>query len=465
MPTVTVTEGPNRAANTEQFGSRSSDAARAARPRETVTGAVVPVSTEQREPARNAHVTHVKVQEGRALTDAQRKMLDNLDKHGDVHAGQDTTVTVREGSPAAEAKAEPGRAQGSEPAQAPAEGAKEPAPVPDQKPAATEAKPAGSAKPAEAPVQDAELKARYERVLEHNKRLVDELEARDKAASDAMDDRLKELDAIERDWGSDALGAMRRMVALNAGVKPDDPMVDRLMGHIYKEWTGAEFKVAMDDGTRAAIGTDRNRLLIERDKRDRAAAQRREEERAKKAEAERRAQSAVKYLEEQLGSKYAGKYDLEHAQLFDNVSPAHALFSAISRGIAAGQHKQDDPDDVLIEHYARELEGRYKPRLSRLEEFFSKKLEPVFEKKFKASTPAPSTSTTTPGQPQASEARDQAAGATRDGARTLTNASASVAPPAPPAETTPAKEDKQPPKWRNEEERRRYYARLHFDGA
>lgn len=462
LPTVTVSEGASRASNAAPTeGPRAADTRRVSRPHETVQAVVGAISSGA-ESRRDTHVTYSKAPEGRALTDGQRKMLENLDKHGDVKGVADTAVTVREGSSAAEAKAEPGRAQGGEPAPEPkassADAPATPAPAADSKPAEAKAEPAKT----EVRADDADLKARYERALEHNKRLVEELEARDKAGPGELDDRYKELDAIERDWSSDPIASMRRMVALNAGLKSDDPMVDRLMGHIYKEWTGKEFKVEMDDGTRAAIGTDRNRLLIERDKRERAAAQKREEDRAKKSEAERRAQAAVKYLEDQLGSKYADRYQLlkEHAPLFDNLSPAHALFTAISRGIAAGQHKETDPDDILIDHYARELEERYKPRYSRLEEIFTKKLEPTFEKKFK--TTATATSTTTPGQAPASEARDPAADAPRDGARTLTNASASVAPPAPPADATPAKDDKQPPKWRSEEERRQYFARLRF---
>lgn len=463
LPTVTVSEGASRAsqiAPTE--GPRAADTRRVSRAHETVQAVVGAISSGAGEGKRDTHVTYSKAPEGRALTDGQRKMLDNLDKHGDIKGVADTAVTVREGSPAAEVKAEPGHAQGGEPAPDPkpssTEAPKDPAPAADSKTTEVKTEPAKT----EARAEDADLKTRYERAIEHNKRLVDELEARDKASSGDLDERYKELDAIERDWSSDPIASMRRMVALNAGVKPDDPSVDRLMGHIYKEWTGKEFKVEMDDGTRAAIGTDRNRLLIERDKRERAAAQKREEDRAKKTEAERRAQAAVKYLEEQLGSKYADKYQLlkEHAPLFENLSPAHALFSAISRGIAAGQHKDTDPDDLLIDHYARELEERYKPRYSKLEELFTKKLEPTFEKKYK--TAATATSTTTPGQAPASETKDQAADATRDGVRTLTNASASVAPPAPPADATPAKDDKQPPKWQSEEERRQYFARLRF---
>jgi hypothetical protein len=236
------------------------------------------------------------------------------------------------------------------------------------------------------------------------------------------------------------------------------------MSGLYKEWTASELKVSLDDGARALIGERRNRALIDRDKREREAARKREEDRNRSEEGKRRVQSVIKALGEELTTKYAGKYPLlmEHAQLFDNLPPEQALFNAISRGIGAGQHKHDDPDDVLVDHYAKELEARYKPRYEALERSFSTRLEPIFEKKFK---PAPSTAPV--GQAAASVASNgQAADPSQAGVRTITNASASVAPASPPAAPEqPTKDDKTPPKWRNEDERRRYLAELHFGGA
>jgi len=469
MPTITVTETPHvENKNTPADNSRVADARRAARTHESVNGAIGSVHTTTTERSGGSVHEHKHSRGGaadRALSESARTMLANLDKHGDVRgdASAATTVTVREGgTPAAEAKAEPGHARDGKPAPEAKDSKTDETKAPA--PASGDAKPEPTKEAEATKAADADLTARYERIVEHNKKLVAELERREAASASDLDDRGKELDAIERDMTAAPMTAIRRLVALNAGVKADAPEVDEIMSGLYKEWTATELKVSLDDGARALIGERRNRALIDRDKREREAARKRDEDRGRSEEGKRRVQAVVKALGEELTTKYAGKYPLlmEHAALFDNVPPEQALFNAISRGIGAGQHKHDDPDEVLVDHYAKELEARYKPRYEALEKSFSARLEPVFEKKFK---PAPSTAPV--GQAAASASTTvPAADPNQAGVRTITNASASVAPASTPAAPgQPTKDDKPAPKWRNEDERRRYLAGLHFGDA
>lgn len=462
QPTITVSETPhNPAAKVPAENPRAADARRSGRPHEVVATVVGAIGERPKVTSSSGavHVTNYsKGPTGRSFTDHQKKMLENLDKFGDVkgdNAG--TTVTVREGQraeAAPEPKAEPPKA--SVKTDEPAVGAA--APEQPKTEAKSEAKP-------EPPVEakpDAELSARVERLTEHNRKLAADLEQA-RGGRFEPDERLKTLDQIEELWSTDTIGALRKFVALNAGLKEDSPDVDRLLSHAYAEWTGHELKVPLDPGKRGEIESARNRLLIDRDRRKRDA-----DAKAKAAEAEaeqgsRRITEQVNSLGDRLKTEDHGKkfpLMMEHAQMFDGLRPEQLLFSVIRRGIAAGEFDEKTSDDKLIAHYSGEIEKYYKPRYDKLEAHFKARLEPYFKEKFAT---APATSTATPAQ--ASESRTEpAADTTQAGVRTITNASASVAPPAPPAvaATPPAKNDTAPPKFRNEDERRRYYARLRF---
>lgn len=367
----------------------------------------------------------------RVLSEKTRTMLANLDKHGDVR-GPDTIEEAKPDEPKVEAKDE-----------------KKPPPAADTAAPKTEAKPDPAPdKPAVEPAKpDTELTARVERLTEHNKRLVTEMEQlRAKHADPEPDERMKSLDAIERGMTADFLGAIRKLVALNADIKdPASADVDKLMAGAYYEWTSHELKIPLDDAKRAAIGSDRNRLLIERDKRDRDA---KEKSATTKAEADHEAAKHAgigrdlgKHLDD---SKHAEKYPLmmKLAQRIDGQSPGALLWSAIRRGISAGEFPQDTDDNTLITHYSKEIEKHYTP----IGEAFA----------------AGNSPSTAPNQtPATVPPKDQAADAPQAGARTITNASASVAPPAPPVAATPPAETAKPRKV-SEETRRRQIAAKYF---
>ena len=465
QPTVTVSETPHNAqAKAPAENPRAADARRSGRPHETVATVVGAIGERPKVTSTSGavHVTNYsKSPTGRSFTEHQQKMLDNLDKFGDVKGKSDnagTTITVREGGrpeAAAEAKPEPAPAK---PADAPA-----PAHAAEARPEVkVDAKPEPKPEPAAKVEHDPELATRVERLTEHNRRLAAEVEQL-RGGRYEPDERLKALDQIEETWTTDPIGALRKLVALNAGLKEDSPEIDKLLSHAYADWTGVELKVPIDPGKRGEIESARNRLLIERDRRRRDAD-------AAKAKAEAEAEQGKQRVTEQVNSlgqrlkaeTHETKFPLlmEHSQMFDGLRPEQLLFSVIRRGIAAGEFDKDTPDDKLIAHYSAEIEKYYQPRYAKLEDHFKAKLEPHFKEKFATTTSAPSTATPA----QASESRTEPAADTHQaGVRTITNASASVAPPAPPAAATPpAKNDTPPPKFRNEDERRRHYARLRF---
>lgn len=392
-----------------------------------------------------------------ALSGRVRSMLASIDKHGDLRGAIAATPSGEGDASAGDASA--GGASGDEgaaptvqsegsgagdgasdgPPEAAAQGADAGAATAQPEPAkpalpATETK----VEPAKAaPAADPEIVARAERLAEHNRRLVAELERLQGKDSGEPDERGKALDEIERGFTTDPIGALRKLVALNAGIKdPEAPEVGRLMAGLYSEWTGHELKMELNPGDRAAIGVERNRLLIERDKREREAAAKAEQSKAEaRAKAEAKAQEdsrAVKGITAHLeASKHAERFPLtaKHAQAITGAAPADLLWGEIKRGIAAGEFDPKTSDDVLINHYSKEIESKFQ----KLRELFA---EPSTTS---TATPAPANVTATENKTSA-PARPE-----NQGARTITNASASVAPAAPPtpapAKATPAQGD------------------------
>lgn len=356
----------------------------------------------------------------RSFSEHQRQMLANLDKYDSLEPPA--------GSPqASEAK--------------PAEVA----PASVATPAPAELGKQATAAPATA--ADADLSARAARLAEHNKRLVAEVERLNSRSGGDPDERLQALDSIERGLTTDGLGSIRKLVALNIGAKDAAaPEVDRIMAGLYAEWTAAELKVEMDPGRRALLETERNRALIDRDKRDREAGSKAAEAKATAEREQQRAAEVGRRLDAHLGeAKHAERFPLlmKHARTFDGQSPGELLFTAVRRGIQAGEFPADADNDTLINHYSKEIETHYRTLRDSL-----------------AESP---TSTATPA-PAIVPPTDKQASPTEQGARTITNASASVAPPAPPAKpTTPAPTDKPTAKkWRNETERRASLAKHYF---
>jgi hypothetical protein len=373
----------------------------------------------------------------RTFTEHQRKMLENLDKHGDVRgAAEPTTLQTSEGDKKPEPKPEVKAETKPEPK------------VDDKAPDKPAEKPVETSKDEpkveSKPTPDPELTAKLERLTEHNKKLVAELETR--KAKPEPDKRTKALDEIERGLTTDSIGSLRKLVALNAGIEdPTSAEVDSIMSGIYAEWTARELKLQMDPAQEAKLGTVRNRLLIERDKRDREAKEKEASERTALEQETQRYQKVGSDLTKHLeGSKHADKFPLlmKHAQTIDRMSPGDLLFQSIRHGINAGEFPKDTPDSTLIDHYSKAIEAHYQALRDQLAEA-------------KTSTAAP-TQATVP-------STENKADAPNTGARTITNASASVAPPAQPAATSPAPDKKpEPKKWRNEDERRRQLAKHYF---
>jgi hypothetical protein len=464
MPTVTETTVPTRSSGPAPSKERAADAARGGRPQLTeqvVHGSAI--DRPDRPHGRDGAATHVHVHGGtanRILSKSAQTMLENLDKHGDVRGASEgkpdregtstagITVVETAGAPAASGDADKPAETGDAPSEQPA-ASDTPA---TSEPAKAAAAPAPE-KPAE-PAADPKLTAEIDRLQAHNRKLVSELEAR--SGAPVLDDRHKALDEIERMAIESPIDALERLFTLAIGAKDaKDPAVQRFLAGVYGDWTERELKVPMDRAARAEFGTERNKHLIDRDRRDRSSGETTAAEKSKAAERERTVRDTVSTLDRQLvESKHGDKFPhLMKSELLDGITPGQRLFTAIAQGLAAGDWDKVPPDDKLVEHYSAKIDKEYQTRDQKLRAHYA---------------PAPTTSTATP-TPASEPVKDKAADApskeVQAGARTITNASASVAPSTPPKEAAAPPAKDKPPTFRNEAERRQYLARKWFDEA
>jgi hypothetical protein len=391
------------------------------------------------------------------MSDRIRSMLASVDKHGDFRDAKPASAPAAGGgeqigdAPAEGASEGGAAAQGTESAPAASEtpGGSEgggAAATEGDAPSATTAAPGPAAdkaptepaKPAAASQPDPDLIARAARLEEHNAKLLAELEtARAKPAAEP-DEHTKTLHEIERNLSSDFVGSLRKLMALHAGLKEDSPDLDQLMAGGYSEWTAKELKLQLDPAQQASIGTRRNTLLIERDKRERDAAAKAAEAKAA-ADAEQRSNAEyARQLDTHLETvKHGEKYPLMMALApdLDGMSPGALLRTLVQRGIKSGEIPKEWTGDKLTEHYSNKIEAHYQKHIERIEAV-----------KAKAKPAAPPTSTAPQAQASDSTTDNKAGAPSNTGARTITNASASVAPASPPAATPSAPTPAGPPK-------------------
>ncbi len=363
---------------------------------------------------------------GRAgrLPESARKMLENIDKHGTVH----------DEAPAVSTPTSPIAAAAPTPAVPPAQ-----AVTPSDSPAAaaTSAPAATTTAPVKA-TEDAvaEHKARADRFHEANQKLVTEVEQlRARPTRGEPTPRELALDEAERTVIDDSIGALRKLYATALGV--DDPKhasVDQHLTWLYHDLTERELGVPLDPAIKNARELERIKHLRARDKRDDAAAKAPVQQPANGAQFDNHVRLVG---EHQTAAKHAEKFPLlmTVGQDFDRLAPSELVLREIQRGFETGEYHRATNDDVLIESASRRLEDKYQ----------------VLAEKIGKARPQQAASTATP--TQAAVATDPKAEPQGNGHRTITNASASVAPATPPA-TKPAPDAATTAKpWRNEKER------------
>lgn len=353
---------------------------------------------------------------GRALKASTTKLLQNIDKHGTV---EEPEAAEGEGVPVVEPEA----------------------------PAATEI----PAPTPEAPDPTAELRTTSERLAAKNRELVAENEKLRGAGARRGEPsaREKALDEIERTYLDDPIVAIRRLQALALGIEDHTSKdIDAELSGLIQDLTARELGVQLDDSTQAKRDAARTRQAWEREKRERKAEA---DAASKPKEPAPDAQQAehVQIVGNRLSSKQAdGKTvgdaypaTMKAAERITGAKPEALVLKTIYEGFATGEFDPSHNNEKLIEQAASKIEAHYRNAYQALADVFGA---------------APSTAQPTP----ATDAKANQETGQGHGTRTITNASASVAPATPPAKKPePKVEDK--PKYRNEKERRAALARRH----
>lgn len=361
---------------------------------------------------------------GVALSERAQKMLANIDKHGTV-SDDAPAITVTDDSPPA--------------AEAPAAAVKPDQATPPESQSAPAVTAAPSSTAPEKSTEDA-ISERTARLETANRDLLTQLEQlKARPARGEPSAREKALDEAERTVLEDSIGAVRKVFATALGVEdPKHASVDKFMTWLYHDLTEHELNVPLDASIKALRESERNLALRARDKRDAAA----EAARPTQPQGDPQLATKVGIVSNLLTAQadHATKYPLLRGLStdFDGMKPEELLWRELDRGFQTGEYDRNAQDVQLIDLASRKIEAHY---------------QALADKIAKA---RPSTATPT----QAAVATDSKADPQAPGVRTITNASASVAPATTPAaKPVPTEPTKKP--WRNEKERIRMLAAKH----
>lgn len=391
----------------------------------TVGGAVTNLPSARDRGDREASTTtpggtihnEVRANAARPLSESARKLIEVLDRpDGDKPAQASPTATSSPGTSSAPA--------------APALGA------PAAQPAGPPATPAPTGDASKQPAAAAPHAAELERVLAQNRALTEEVGKLKSAPRREPSPREKALSEIESSYLENPRAAVRRLTALALG--HDDlkhPDVDSEMKGLLLELFSDDAGVPVDDIRQAKIEAARTRHLLARDKRQRTAEQAAasappESSEDKQTAADTQVIGSLLDTHRVEGKSFAERYPLTMAmsQEVHGTKPADLLRTFIYNGFATGEYDRAKPASELVELAAKRTEALYQD------------LHDKFGRARPTSTAQPTTATEIANK----EGQGQAP-------RSITNASASVAPATPPArpDTTP-----QPRKHRTESQRR-----------
>ncbi len=263
-----------------------------------------------------------------------------------------------------------------------------------------------------------EARATNARLSASNARLVAELEAarqspKERAAHETM---LAEAYAAYVDEGS--VPAFRKFIGAIVGAAPDSKEVDAELAGVYADLTARELGVPLDETQQAKRGEARARLELARDKREKKAES--DKSAANPGEAQQ-IEQATKYVDNLLGLKSQSGTSIADefpmlmtlAQDYDGFPPAEVLARAIKHEFKTGELDPQTNEMEAVRQIARKIEKHY--------DDVSSKIEKARAAKIKSTTQSG-----VPKKPAAvSESQEQRQ---KQGARTITNATASVAP-------------------------------------
>lgn len=277
------------------------------------------------------------------------------------------------------------------------------------------------------PVKEWQTKAQT--LEERNRALLTELDTARSTPKSKRSERETTLLAAEAayiDEGS--VPALRKFLSVIVGAAPDSKEVTAELTGLYADLTSQEVGVPLDQSQQAFRDNARTRLLLARDRREKADSEKKAEPGNDAGEAvqyERAAQHLDNLLvtKSQNGTSVADEYPMlmALAQDFDGYKPSEVLARAIRQEIMTGTLDPSTTDIDMVRAVAPKIEQHY--------DAVAKKIEAARAKKNKQ--PGTTTPSVTP------KVKVEAATETRQGtgARTITTATASRAPATTPKET------------------------------
>jgi len=307
------------------------------------------------------------------------------------------------------------------------------APPGEPKPADVEAKPETKAETPAEPDPVAQLRSEIARRDEANARLLAELESTKKQPAPSTGFVPK------ADYLDDSLANLREYLAHQLGVATDSKEVDTELALLYTDLTAKELGVTPDATAQATREAARARQLWAREKRQRTADK---QEVPKVSDETEKATQAAAFIGNRLTTiKATERYPLLTSLSEDlhGQKPEVLLWRVIQSGIQTGRLDAKSDDDALIDAAAKEIETRYQALIAKANQAIPK--------------PKPSTEPPNGLKPSAAATSASKDAGQSHGARTLTAADASVAPATPPAKKPKPKTD-EPPKFKNDDERR-----------
>lgn len=275
---------------------------------------------------------------------------------------------------------------------------------------------------AEKPDPAAEWQTKAATLEQRNRELINELDTARKTPKSQRTERETALVAAEAAYYDEgSVGAVRKFLSVITGAAPDSKEVDAELTGVYIDLAARELGVPLDQNQQQLRDNARTRLLLARDKREKAEAD-------KKPVVDNSAEAAqieqgTKYIDNllvtkgQSGTSFADEYPMlmDLAEDFDGYKPAEVLARAVRREFMTGTLNPATTSETEALHtVARKIEAHY--------DAFAKRIEAARAKKIKPNTTNPSGKTPKAAVEASKEQRQSPA------ARTLTNAAASRAP-------------------------------------
>lgn len=273
------------------------------------------------------------------------------------------------------------------------------------------------------PVVPDEIKqwqAKAQQYEDANKRLLTELDQAKKTPVKQRSEHEQTLvDAYQSYVDEGSVPALRKFIGAVISAKPDSKEVDAELSGLYADLTERELNVPLDQSQKALREAARARLALARDKRERAAESEKKQPAADESVVEaQRIEQASKFIDTQLtvkgqsGASLADEYPLlvALAEDFDGIAPAKLIATAIMHEIKVGGLTGAESNEQMIRHVAKQIETHY----TTVKERVSKALPKQKTDTTKSGTAA--------AKPASKEQRQ------KQGTRTISNATASVAP-------------------------------------